>query len=151
MISIPYLALIPLLAFFDGLAGGRPAVPGRGVWYGALVLGLYGFLVLHLTALLAVGLALTFYVWRDSPPKIFGGELDKATVGTFARHLLVLPFAFLNLAAWPYAIAALVCWAIVATAAAPLARTHNDIWEPVRGALLGVVLVVILNLTKLLS
>lgn len=81
--------LVPAMCFADGLAGGRPKVPGRGVWWAVPPLCLlFGFLGHGFIASLAFAMA--FYAWRDISPSQFGGKLDSRTerelAGTLLRH-----------------------------------------------------------------
>lgn len=123
--------LAPLLALLDRLAGGWPKVPGRGVWYGVPIL--LGFLWYATgNGWLAAAVAAAFYLWRDCPPKQFGGELDKANVGTFLKHCLVLPIML----SAPHPLW-LLPFPFIATALAPLAARHNTVAELTRGAVLG--------------
>ena len=119
--------LVPLLAFLDRLAGGWPQVPGRGVWYGTAALAAVLF-ALHQP----LWLALVFFIWRDAPPKIFGGELDKPSVGTFLRHCIVLLMAFFVPNPWW-----LLAFPVFATAIAPGAARYNTFVELGRGTFLG--------------
>jgi hypothetical protein len=101
-----------------------------------------------------LGVILTgWVVWREPAWKLFGGSLApkgrKEILGTFYRHLLILP---VGLAAWGatfaqyiFFVVLLILWAGHATYLATLNRAHadlgtdfNDIVELIRGAVFGV-------------
>ena len=148
-----YLTLIPIFAILDRWCGGgmgwRSTFRGRPIYY-VLPLIPVAFLLDW-----RLGVVLTGWcVWREPKWALFGGSLapksDKEVVGTFLRHLLILPVA---LAAWglhpihlAIAVVMLILWAMIATLLAVMNRIfadkgvdENAIVELSRGAIFGVV------------
>jgi hypothetical protein len=149
----PYLLLIPIFAILDRWCGGgmgwRSTFRGRPLYYVA---------ALHPAAYLLdwrVGVILTgWVVWREPKWNLFGGSLAPKgrdeILGTFYRHLLILPVA---LATWGAPVIVqvitffyLINWAIFATGLADLNRKYadegrdaNNIVEVGRGAFFGFV------------
>lgn len=119
------LLLIPLYALADRFAGGGAPkldarLPGRGLFWAALVCATVGWLVAGLPGAL---LAVVWGVYRSLPWKALGGRLDprEATeiLGVLARHIIVSPFVILigfGLLGDPVTAAAASCgFAIAAT------------------------------------
>lgn len=148
-----YLTLIPLFAILDRWCGGGMGwnykFRGRPIYYVLPLIPVAWLIDWHLGAILTA-----WCVWREPAWKLFGGSLAptgrEEILGTFYRHLLILPVA---LAAWDASIARqvlvvimLVIWAMTATATATTNRTFadegsdiNDIVELGRGAVFGLV------------
>ena len=147
-----YLLFIPLFASLDRWCGGGMGwnykFRGRPIYYVLPLIPVAWLIDWHLGAILTA-----WCVWREPAWKLFGGSLApkgrKEILGTFYRHLLILPVA---LAAWqsPTLIQVLIAillivWATVATSLAIDNRTMADIGDDIndkveltRGAAFGV-------------
>ena len=146
-----YLTLIPLFAILDRWCGG-----GVGWKYTFIGRPIYYVAALIPAAFLwdwRLGVILTGWViWREPKWALFGGSLapknEQEILGTFYRHLLILPVALAALKS-PTVIqilivALLIVWAVVATQLAKINREYadegsdiNNIVELVRGATFG--------------
>jgi hypothetical protein len=148
-----YLTLIPLFAILDRWCGGgmgwRSTFRGRPIYYVLPLIPVAWMIDWRL------GVILTGWcVWREPAWKLFGGSLAPKgldqILGTFYRHLLILPVA---LAAWGASVIVqvlmvmlLIIWAMAATLLAVTNRTLadvgddiNDKVEAARGADFGAV------------
>lgn len=146
-----YLTLIPIFAILDRWCGGgvgwRHTFIGRPIYYVAALIPAAFLLDWRL------GVILTGWVlWREPKWKLFGGSLAptgrKEILGTFYRHLLILPVGLAALKS-PTVIqiliaALLILWALIATQMAVINRENaddgidiNNIVELARGAAFG--------------
>jgi hypothetical protein len=148
-----YLTLIPIFAILDRWCGGgmgwKSTFRGRPIYY-ILPLIPVAWLIDWRLGVILTGWCL----WREPKWALFGGSLaptgDKEILGTFYRHLLILPVGYATFKAstqaqW-LAIVLLVLWAMIATALATVNRREadkgfdeNDKVELARGAVFGVV------------
>lgn len=148
-----YLTLIPLFAILDRWCGGgmgwRSTFRGRPIYY-VLPLIPVAWLIDWRLGVILTG----WVIWREPKWALFGGSLAptgrKEILGTFYRHLLILP---VGLAAWDASAIIqtlsaihLIVWAMVATLLAVTNRIYadegsdiNDIVELGRGAVFGLV------------
>jgi hypothetical protein len=143
-----YLTLIPIFAILDRWCGGgmgwRSTFRGRPIYYVLPLIPVAWLIDWRLSVILT-----GWVVWREPKWALFGGSLApkgcKEILGTFYRHLLILPVA---LAAWDaswFAAVVLTLWAMYATALATVNRREadkgfdeNDKVELARGAVFGV-------------
>jgi len=154
-----YLLLIPIFAILDRWCGGgmgwRSTFRGRPIYYVLPLIPVAWLIDWRLGVILA-----NWIVWREPAWKLFGGSLAptgrKEILGTFYRHLLILPVA---LAAWGspvivqvLAIILLVTWAMNATVLATVNRREadkgfdeNNYVELARGAVFGLVAFTIMS------
>jgi hypothetical protein len=141
-----YLFLIPLFAILDRWCGGgmgwRSTFRGRPIYYVLPLIPVAWLIDWRLGVILT-----SWIVWREPAWNLFGGSLApkgrKEILGTFYRHLLILP---VGLAAWGSPLILLALWAMYATALATVNRREadkgfdeNDKVELVRGAVFGLV------------
>jgi len=155
----PLVILLPLAyAFADRFGGGGlPALddrlPGRAVFWGALLCAGVGYLVFGPPAAV---LALVWLVYRTPGWKVFGGSATptnpKEIAGTFARHIMAMPMA-VPVGYWfglPYLmfVVAFTAYAVASTLLAMWysktknADGDNAFLETARGALFGAAVVV---------
>lgn len=154
-----YLTLIPLFAILDRWCGGgmgwRWTFRGRPIYYVLPLIALAFFISWQLGVVL-----LSWCIWREPKWALFGGSLApigrKEILGTFYRHLLILPVALvtvgLPLILQALVVMMLVIWAVYATGLAIMNRSSadrgfddNDKIELVRGAFFGLVAFVIMG------
>ena len=146
-----YLTLIPIFAILDRWCGG-----GVGWKYTFIGRPIYYVAALIPAAFLwdwRLGVILTGWViWREPKWKLFGGSLAptgrKEILGTFYRHLLILPVALAALKS-PTVIQILIAvllilWTMIATQLAMTNREYanegsdiNNVVELTRGAAFG--------------
>jgi len=156
-----YLTLIPIFAILDRWCGGgmgwRSTFRGRPIYYVLPLIPVAWLIDWRLSVILT-----GWCVWREPAWKLFGGSLAprgrKEILGTFYRHLLILP---VGLAAWDASAIIqtlsaihLIVWAMVATLLAVTNRIYadegsdiNDIVELGRGAVFGLVAFAIMGAT----
>ena len=159
------LLLIPIFAMFDRWCGGglgwKPTFRGRPIYYVILLIPLFFVINWQL------GVMLTGWcIWREPKWSLFGGSLAPTTkrevIGTFARHLLILPVILIcltfSLSAWLWTLAILVVWAALATYLAienaVYAKTGVDVnasIELLRGALFGIAMFTALNIIQIVN
>lgn len=143
---------MPLFAFLDRLAGGRPQWPGKGTYYAPPLLILASLLAGQ-SWFFGLVMALAFIAWRSPAWRTFGGDLAPKPdryLGTLARHAIAVPafglaimaanfsFEWSNNLLWllgfpPMALGLAIWTHFMAD------RWHEDVTnivEPVRGALL---------------
>jgi len=154
-----YLTLIPLFAILDRWCGGgmgwRSTFRGRPIYYVLLLIPVAWLIDWRVGAIL-----IGWIVWREPAWNLFGGSLAptgrKEILGTFYRHLLILPVA---LATWGAPVIVqviiflcLINWAIIATGLADVNRKYadegsdaNNIVELARGAVFGFVAFAIMS------
>jgi hypothetical protein len=131
-----YLLLIPIFAILDRWCGGgmgwRSTFRGRPIYYVLPLIPVAWLIDWRLGVILA-----GWIVWREPAWKMFGGSLApkgrKEILGTFYRHLLILPVA---LAAWDaplFGTILLVLWAWTATSDAVLNREAADLGKDING------------------
>ena len=148
-----YLTLIPLFAILDRWCGGgmgwRSTFRGRPIYYVLPLIPVAWLIDWRLGVILTA-----WCVWREPAWKLFGGSLApkgrKEILGTFYRHLLILPVALATLQS-PTVIQiliviVLIVWAMIATKLAMVNREYadkgsdiNNIVELARGAVFGFV------------
>jgi len=128
--NLAYFALIPAFAILDRWCGGgmgwRSTFRGRPIYY-ILPLIPVAWLIDWRLGVILTG----WIIWREPKWALFGGSLApkgrEEILGTFYRHLLILPVA---LAAWGLPLILLVLWAMIATKAdaieAFIAKTYGD-------------------------
>lgn len=146
-----YLTLIPIFAVLDRWCGGGMGwnykFRGRPIYYVLPLIPVAWMIDWRL------GVILTGWVlWREPKWALFGGSLAptrrKEILGTFYRHLLILPVGLAALkspTAIQFLIAVLlIVWAMIATQLAVINREYaddgsdiNNIVELTRGAAFG--------------
>lgn len=159
------LLLIPAFAIFDRWCGGglgwKSTFKGRPIYYVMLLIPLFFVINWQL------GVILTGWcIWREPKWKLFGGSLAPTTkreiIGTFARHLLILPVILVcltfPLVSWVGTLITLVVWAALATYLAvenaEYARVGIDVNNSVelgRGALFGIAMFTVLNIIQIVN
>ena len=97
------LLLIPLYAVADAYAGGSflhsvsRKIPGRAVFWAAIILAVAGYLLCGLFGALC---ALGWFIWRTPGWKVFGGSATPSSaveaLGTLARHMIATPLLMLS-------------------------------------------------------
>lgn len=160
-----YLILISIFAILDRWCGGgmgwRSTFRGRPIYYVAALIPA-AFLWDWRLGVILIG----WCVWREPKWALFGGSLAptgrKEILGTFYRHLLILPVGLAALKS-PTVVQVLIAvllivWAMIVTKLAMVNRDYankgrdiNNIVELARGAGFGVAVAAVIILQGVIS